>query len=250
MPKKQKKVIVSYPRTVCQRKVTEQTIPSELAPEIARRYLRGETREALAKAYNVDHGEMQHFLDTAIKPVMRDKLAEGIWIEYERVEELFRTAWEQFIASLEPATVEEVTEVLAEEGVDVASATTPRDRRMFQAVKRVVRKYSSRANAQWLDTIKWCIEWKSKHFYRTDSEDGSEFRVAGLSPQQVNQEMLRRLNRDLSEYLSKKRIREANAIPTDFEPYSSLNLQGHQGDAVRPDPQGPGESGADSDRTP
>ena len=97
-----------------------------------------------------------------------------------------RTAWEKF-DSHEPAESHEVVErALLESGAEA------------EIVKQVIRTVSRKYDPTWIHIVKWCIEFRARihaHFAPTRHhvDVGGELRVAGKTPCEVDQEMLKRL---------------------------------------------------------
>ena len=167
-------------------------VTPEVLQKIGRMWLRGQNNCEIAKEIGVDESTVRYHLQNHIRPIwhedMRSRLAEDL----AKVALLERTAWERFESKVPCETHAQVEKALLEDG------NKPR------IVKQAVRKITRTGEVAWLQIVQWCLEFRARihgHFAPTRHQvyDGSEFRVAGMTPVQVDQMMLERLMEKIAE---------------------------------------------------
>jgi hypothetical protein len=102
-----------------------------------------------------------------------------------KVDHLYSTAWTEYRKSQTPQRSVEVRRQLGEQG-------TP-----GQLVEKVVKAVQRNGEVNYLDLVRWCLDWYSKTggYYRAERiEIETEFRVAGKTRAQVDAEMLAHLH--------------------------------------------------------
>ena len=162
-------------------------------------WLEGWSKWEIAKEIGVDEQTIRYHINNTIRPQWvedgRSRLAEDL----AKVALLERTAWERFHANAPGETVEQIEQGLLEGGSKL------------RIIKRATRTVTKTGEAAWLDTVRWCIEFRAKIFAhyaptRHHVDHDGELRVAGMSPDEVDQAMLRRLFAQIEE---RKKYRES-----------------------------------------
>ncbi len=131
---------------------------------------------------------------------MRSRLAEDL----AKVALIERTAWERFHSSAPSETHEQVEKALLERG------GKPR------VVKQATRKITKTAEVAWMQVIEWRLDFRARihaHYAPTQRhvDHGGDFRVAGKTRTQVDQEMLDRLMQQIKERRKHQAALDANS---------------------------------------
>jgi len=172
-------------------------ITPEKLREIEELYLRGETGPAIAERLGVHHNTIYGHLDRTIRPAWRELQNRSVEEQIEKIRHLRRTAWRRFDESINPETRETIETALSEETG------------LVEIVKRALTTISHKADPSWLDIVKWCIAEENKiwGFYAPDRhvfEEQAEFRVAGVSPEELDEIMFKRLEAATRDILKRK----------------------------------------------
>ena len=169
--------------------------PAEL-DQIREMWVRGETQTAIGTALDVDRSVVARHLDRNIIPVIRQSQAIDTRKQLARVEYLYRVAWELFAQSQSPEkriSEEELIARATEHGEETA-----------QLAKRITSKMYRVGDSTWLDLVKWCLDFLAKcggmytTQYAGDQKD-TELRVAGLTPDQLDEMNMARIARRVKE---------------------------------------------------
>lgn len=158
--------------------------------DIGRKFLRGEPVNAIAKQYECDRKTLYKLINERIRPLWREMATRPKDDMMAEIAEVKRVAWKGYQDTFLGITEETVEEALAEavKGGKVSMGI----------VKKVTRKLANTTAAAWLGVIQWCLDFEAKvhgHYAPTRSHlqiDGN-FRVAGATPNAVNEEMGQRL---------------------------------------------------------
>tara|TARA_B100000949_G_C14014860_1_gene338833 strand:- start:27 stop:422 length:396 start_codon:yes stop_codon:yes gene_type:complete len=112
---------------------------------------------------------------------MQDRLE----VEIAKIDHIERIAWQKFHESEHPQTKRQVKKALVDDG----GAN-------LEVVEKVMTKIKRTGEPVWLNLVQWCIDARARYLSyeppRTIKVQ-NEYRVAGKSPDQVNEEMMRRL---------------------------------------------------------
>jgi DNA-binding transcriptional ArsR family regulator len=193
MPKKRP----SKPKTPAKRrpgkpKKSERVVSPAVLEEIGDLFLEGVPISQIAKRFEVDPSTIRHHLDTSIRPVWQESMRATLADDLAKVGHIERIAWERFHASQQPETRRQIKRALVEEGADP------------QIVEKVVTKITKTGEVAWIHVLQWCIEHRARvhgHYAPTRHhvDMGGELRVAGMAPDEVDKEMLKRLMEKIAE---------------------------------------------------
>ena len=179
-------------RKVGRPKSGEQPVTPAVLRRIGILWIEGWSKWEIAKEIGVNESTVRHHLNNTICPNwhedMRSRLAEDL----AKVAHVERTAWERFHAATPGETQEVVEKALLDGG------SKPR------IVKQAVKTVTKTGEVAWIQVIQWCLEFRARihaHYTptRTHIDHGGELRVAGKTPCEVDQEMLKRLMRQIAE---------------------------------------------------
>ncbi|HWA99415.1 MAG TPA: hypothetical protein VG713_13025 [Pirellulales bacterium] len=161
--------------------------------EVGRMYLQGVSLWSIALKFGVTVHAVEHHLNTKIKPAWRERVGNEAFIEMAKVNLLERIAYEQFARSKRKLTKETIKQELNAKALeDPEKATDPK------IVERALQTIKRDGDATWLHIVQWCIDWRSKvggHYApeRHVISGETELRVAGLSRDDLDHQMLNRL---------------------------------------------------------
>jgi hypothetical protein len=144
----------------------------------------------IAKQLGCDRSTVQYHLGASIIPKQRTIWESRIEEIVLKVEHLYTVAWAQFQKSQKPQTMEQIKRTLAKEGVD------------GDVVERVSRATTRTGEACWLDYVRWCLDWFSKvsGIYAAEKISlETDFRVAGKTRQEIDEEALKYLAERVAE---------------------------------------------------
>ena len=155
---------------------------------IATLKLQGQSTRQIAEALGTTERTVARDLKLHIWPVWREQMGSDLAFEMAKVDHLERVAWECFYADKPAETRRELEESLRDED----------DPPSLKLTRRMLKTISRPGAVAWLDVVQWCIDYRAKvaGHYRPDPARGhpvTEFRVAGATLDQVDQEMVDRL---------------------------------------------------------
>lgn len=165
-------------------------------PEVLRRigklWLQGRNNCTIAREIGVDESTVRYHLEHSIKPEWHEQMRSRLAEDLAKVALLERVAWERFGSSAPCETHEQVEKALLQGGAK------PR------IVKQATRTVTRTGEVAWLQIIQWCLDFRARihgHYapVRHHVDTGSEFRVAGMAPIEVDQVMLQRLMEKIAE---------------------------------------------------
>lgn len=150
----------------------EEIVTPEVLERIGDLYLRGGTLRNIAEAVDVSKRTIEHHLEHSIKPLWQSELIVNAREQLARVEYLYRIAWERFESS---------------------STKNPQDELAMVPFMGIFDKLKRHGEVQWLDVVKWCIDYTAKigGLYaakRVRLESSGGLRVAGKTPSEVDAE--------------------------------------------------------------
>jgi predicted transcriptional regulator len=171
---------------------SERPVTPEKLEQIADMFLEGTPITRIAEAIGVTRQTIQYHLDATIRPIWQEKMRSTLADDLAKVGHIERIAWERFHVSQQPETRRQVKKALVDEGADP------------QVVEKVITKITKTGEVAWLQVAQWCIEHRAKvhgHYAPTrhQVDMGGELRVAGMSPDQVDKEMIKRLFEKIEE---------------------------------------------------
>ena len=180
------------PRRPGRPKRSEPVVTPALIEEISRQWLQGASLSTIAGVVGIDRTTVRYHIDNTIRPQWIEDGRSRLVEDLAKVAHLERTAWERFHANSPGETVEQIEQGLLEGG------------NKLRIVKKATRTVTKTGEAAWLDIVRWCIEFRAKIFAhyaptRHHVDHGGELRVAGKTPAQVDQEMLKRLFEQIEE---------------------------------------------------
>jgi hypothetical protein len=157
--------------------------------------LKGVPNTLIAKAIGIDESTVRHHLNTTIRPQWQEQSRSRLHEDLAKVALIERTAWERFESDASAETVEQI-----EKGLRESKA----GRVGLKIIRQATRSVKRPGEAAWLQVIQWCIEFRAKVFAhyaptRTHVQMEGELRVAGKSPSEIDQEMMRRLAEQIFE---------------------------------------------------
>ena len=177
-------------------------------------WVRGETQTDIARMFGVDRSVIARHLDRNIVPLIRQSQAIDTRKQLARVEYLYKIAWELFAQSQKPEeriTEEYLMTKAAEHGQDTE-----------KLAKRVTTTLHRVGDSTWLDLVKWCLDFFAKcggmytTQYAGDQKD-AELRVAGISPDQLDQMNMERIAKRVKERREYQEALRAQGIGRDPE---------------------------------
>ena len=148
-------------------------------------WLSGRTLRQIAAEFGVTRNTVAHHLDRSVRPLWRRRMEDRLSEEIARIDYVERIAWQKFHESEKPQTKRQVKKALVDDG----GAN-------LEVVEKVMTKIKRTGEPVWLNLVQWCIDARARYLSyeppRTIKAQ-NEYRVAGKSPDQVNEEMMRRL---------------------------------------------------------
>jgi len=174
------------PRGAGKPRPSERPVTPEKLEAIADMFLEGVPISRIAERIGVRRQTIQYHLDASIRPLWQESMRSTLADDLAKVGHLERIAWDRFRASQQPETRRQIKKALLDEGADP------------QTIEKVITKITKTGEVAWLQVVQWCIEHRARvhgHYAPTRHQVdlGGELRVAGMSPDQVDQEMLKRL---------------------------------------------------------
>lgn len=170
----------------------ESPITPQRLRQIGILWLEGVGASEIASVVGCDESTIRYHLDSTIRPQWVEDGRSRVAEDLARVAHLERTAWERFHANAPGETIEQVEQGLLEGG------------NKLRIIKKATRTVSKTGETAWLDIVRWCIEFRAKIFAhyaptRHHIDHGGELRVAGMTPSEVDQAMLKRLFEQIEE---------------------------------------------------
>ena len=167
-------------------------VTPEVRELIAKRWLQGRTASAIGREIGIDEKAVRYHMETFIRPLWHEKLVAMKGQELAKIDLLESTAWDRFLDAAPGEIVENIERALTEDG------------NRLRVIKKVMRQVTKVGDSAWLDLVKWCIDWRSKVFgyyapTRHQIDTGSELRVAGKTPNEVDEAMFDRLVAKIAE---------------------------------------------------
>ncbi len=158
--------------------------------DIGRRWLRAEPASSIAKIYQVAPKTIYRLVNERLRPLWREMANRPKEALMAEIQEIRRVSWKGYQDTFLGLTEESCEEVLA--------AATKGGKVSLGLAKRVTRKLPNNTATAWLAVIQWCADFEAKihgHYAPAKSHLTIEgnFRVAGASPDSVNQEMGKQL---------------------------------------------------------
>lgn len=190
--KKKKKTVPKARRKRGNPKKNERPITPAVLEQIGILWMRQVPQSVIAERFGVDEKTIRYHLDRSIIPQWEHTMRSRLKEDMARVAHIERVAWERFESAEPGETREHVEKALLEGG------HKPR------IVKQVVSKVTRTGEVAWIQVVQWCLEFRARiyaHFapVRHHVEMGSELRVAGKTPAEVDREMLQRLKERVEE---------------------------------------------------
>ncbi len=167
-------------------------VTPEVLQRIGRMWLQGRNNCEIAKEIGIDESTVRYHLQNNILPLWQEDMRSRLAEDLAKVALLERTAWERYDSSVPSEPHELIEKALLEGG------SKPR------IVKQAVRKITKTGDTAWLQIVQWCIDFRARihaHYAPTRHhvDHGGEMRVAGMTPTEVDQAMLKRLMEQIQE---------------------------------------------------
>jgi len=164
---------------------TKKVTPAVLET-IADCILKGLSQRATARKCGIDESTVRYHLENTLRPRWREDARAALHEDLAKVALLERVAWERFESAEPGETREAIKKALLESGV--------KPRIVEQATTKVTRT----GEVAWLQVIQWAIEFRARifgHYAPTHHRVAMEgqLRVAGMSPSEVDQMMVKKL---------------------------------------------------------
>lgn len=165
-------------------------ITPEVLEQIAELHLRCRSNREIANTVGVHYLTVGKHIRESVRPAWREAMVADLSTELAKVKHLEKVAWECFYGHEPAETRREVEESLMN-----ATSKTPAAMAM---TRRVLRTITRPGAVAYLDVVQWCIDYRAKvaGHYRPDPAaryPATEFRVAGATLDEVDQEMVDRL---------------------------------------------------------
>ena len=170
----------------------ETVVTPAVLERIASMWLQGVSEAKTAAALGVSRATIRHHLDAKIIPLWRERMRSQLDVDLAKVHLIEQTAWERFDSAEPSETRESVEKALLDGG------------REPRLVRQAVQKVTRVGELGWLQVIQWCLDFRARvHGYyapaRHTRDLGGELRVAGMTPVQVDEAMLKRLHEKILE---------------------------------------------------
>ena len=164
-----------------------------------RELIRGRSVAAIAKELGVHPSTLQEQVDRHLRPAWRAKLRRAAEIELAKIDHLEAIAWQKMLGNEPGETQTEISRELLEGGSSL------------ELVKIATRRIRRPGSTAWAMVIQWAIELRCKllgHYKAADAriEEKDEFRVAGMSTDELDAKMMKLL---LDKVMEKRRERAA-----------------------------------------
>jgi hypothetical protein len=155
-------------------------------------WLQGVGESKIAERLGISRATVRYHLDRTIFPLWQNTMRSKLKEDLAKVALIERTAWERFHSAEPGETREHVEKALLEGG------------RKPRIVKQAVSKVTRTGEIAWIQVVQWCLEFRARvhgHYAPTRHhvDTGGELRVAGKTPSEVDQEMLKLLEEKVKE---------------------------------------------------
>lgn len=182
---------------------SERPVNPEVIDRIRSLYVRGQGARKIAKAIGIALSTAQYHLDHTVKPMIRAEAVMDTGLQLARAEEIISICFEGFDRSLRPATkkrekygIEKIKAKIRKK----APAALKKDRLLEKTLETIERD----GDKGWLELVLHAMDYvtRVKGGYAPSQlriRQESELRIAGLSPEQLDEFMLRRLEQLRSE---------------------------------------------------
>ena len=157
----------------------------------------------IAKEIGVDEKAIRYHLENTIRPMWHDDMRSRLTEDLAKVALIERIAWERFESNAPGETTEQIEKALVG------------GKGRLRLVKQAVRSVTRTGEMGWLQIIQWCLDFRARihaHYAptRTHVDIGGDLRVAGMSPVEVDQAMLKRLMEQIAERRKQAALRPGN----------------------------------------
>lgn len=181
----------------------ERVVTPEILQKMSRLFLQGRTRLEIAVEIDVAEGTVSHHLDATIKPLWRNSIQWDAAIEVARADEIIRLAFEGYHRS--------VRDKLEEREKQRARKAAKGNEAMEQIVEKALVKSARDGDKGWLELVLAAMDFKAKVKggyapKRLNVKLDGELRVAGMTPEQVEQQMLGRIAELITERRAHRQI--------------------------------------------
>lgn len=190
--------------------VPHSKIPPETYAEIRRCYLQGETMIRMAERMGLCYTTLWNYVATVLKPELAAAGVRHCGELLAEIQMLRSFAWDQLRKCDQGLTQ------ISEEEAFTAAAKSGKPKKTAQAiaglVKRITRRFPNNSAKNWATIIEWCIEQEANigGYYKQPMGVIADFRVAGRTADEINNEMLAKLQTKLAA------VREQAAIRAQF----------------------------------
>jgi len=169
----------------------ERVVTEAILMQIAEKHLQNMGPSAIGKALGIDESTVRHHLKQTIMPRWQEDMRSKLHEDLAKVSLIEKVAWERFHNAKPGETVEHVEKALSKKG-------------RMRIVKQATRAVTRTGEAAWIQVIQWCVDFRARihaHYAPTRHKVdlGSELRVAGMTPDQVDQAMLKRLMQSIED---------------------------------------------------
>jgi len=151
-------------------------------PRLMRLYARGITFGEIAARYKCRINTVTHHFKHHIFPLIQASLGRTLESELLKIDEVERTAWDNYASEL-PAEEREVVHEQIAQAQELSAGISDEATRnkLYQTLTKIRRRHDSK----WIDKVQWAIETRIKmegHLAPTRIHvDIEEYRVAGMS---------------------------------------------------------------------
>ena len=186
----------------------EKRITAADHPRIAELFAQGYSQQDIADHMGVGRRTIRDALNSHILPTYRRQTTHAIEQELLKIDYMEKIAWRLFNGD-GPAETTATTETISNDSEDAKKLIakleaegngTKVDRLLTK--RKLTKNYKPHQKA-WLEVAMWCIDTRNKingnYAAKKVQIEQEEFRVAGLTPDQVNREMVLRLKQKLEE---------------------------------------------------
>jgi len=185
------------------------SITPELHEQIRELWLQGKTLSEMEAATGIPRSTLQRFVATVLRPQANAAGVRHMGELLAEMQMLRAFAWEQLQAAGKPQ--QRITEKTIPTAAKAAGRSKKAAAALVVAFQRIVQTYPNQSARNWAQVIEWCIEQECRlaGYYRQPSGSPvGEFRVAGSTPDQINEKMLKRLRDCVMAVREQARIRE------------------------------------------
>lgn len=194
-------------------KKTEAVCTPAVIDQIRSLYVRGKGVRVIAQLIGATPNAVQHQLTHTVKPMIRAEAVMDTGLQLARAEEIISICFEGFDRSLRPASKSRekynVEKIKAK-----IKKTAPKALKVGKLLERTLETIERDGDKGWLELVLHAMDYitRVKGGYAPAQlrvHQQSEMRIAGLSPEQLDECMLRRL-----EQLRAERTQHAHLLET------------------------------------